>query len=231
MSTDDAADYAKAKAWLGTLTSQVLRLRQDERIWEEVQEMVKNNADLPKPSAFYDWMKDMYVSGMAMAVRRQTDDDNRSVSFFRFLKLLKGNPSLVSRRRYRALFPAHDDFVEQLRELGLKKDYIDANYDQLVGAGKVQPTPEDIQAEIDELERVTKKVVTLADKVIAHHDEKKPLDLPTFAEVSAAITYLEALVQRYKSLFEAASISMQVAYQYDWKAIFRVPWIRSTKSV
>jgi len=226
MSTEDAADYAKTKAWLDTLADQIIRLREHQRIWEEMQEMVKNNSNLQKPSVFYDWINDMYVSGMAMAIRRQTDDDSRSVSFVRFLKLVKGNPSLVSRQRYRALFPKGDAFVEQLEELGMKKDYIDGGYDDLVGPGKQQPTPGDIQVEIDELEKVTKKVVALADKVVAHHDENKPSDLPTSAEVEAAITYLEKLVQRYKMLFEATHLSMDVAYQYDWKAIFRVPWIR-----
>jgi hypothetical protein len=225
MSTNDAADYERARGWLKLLTSHVLRLRQHEQIWEELQGMITKNSELHKPSAFYDWVKDMYVSGMAMAIRRQTDDDPRSVSFFRFLKLVKGNPSLVSRKRYRALFPADDPFVEQLSELGLEKQYIDGDYDRLVGEGKVQPSVADVQAEIDELKRVTGKLATFADKVIAHHDEHKLEHLPTFAEVGDAITYLEELVQRYKLLFEATSTSMTVAYQYDWKAIFRVPWI------
>jgi AbiU2 len=224
MSTDDTADYQRAKGWLKVLTGQVLRLRQDEQIWEEVQEIIKANPALHKPSAFYEWMKDMYVSGMAMAIRRQTDDDSRSISFMRLLKLIKGNPSLVSRKRYRNLFPADDEFVKQSDELGSKKS-INDDYDGLVGAGKLQPTRDDIQAEIDELLRVTHKVVTLGDKVIAHHDQQKPTNLPTFAEVGEAIACLETLVQKYKLLFEATSISMNVTYQYDWKAILRVPWI------
>jgi hypothetical protein len=67
-----------------------------------------------------------------------------------------------------------------------------------VGFGKSQPAADDIEAEIEELKRVTDKVVALGNKVIAHNDENKPAKLPTFAEVSEAITYLEVLVKRYK---------------------------------
>ncbi|MEO8382447.1 MAG: hypothetical protein ABI779_22500 [Acidobacteriota bacterium] len=224
MSTDNEADYEKAKAWLRTLTDQVLRLRMDHRVWEELQAMISANTDLHRPSEFYRWVKDMYVSGMAMSIRRQTDDDSRSVSFYRFLKLLKGNPSHVSRQRYRSLFKG-DEIVEQLKELDLKGDYFNDDYDRLVGTGKMQPSIDDIQAELDDLERVTGKITTFANKVIAHHDERKPKALPKFSEVDDAIRFLEDLVKRYRLLFEAASMSTDVAFLYDWKAIFRIPWI------
>lgn len=226
MSTDDAADYERAKDWLKILHRRALLLRRDERVWEEVQAIIKANAALHRNSEFYRWMQDMYVSGMAMAIRRQTDDDSRSISFYRFLKLLKGNPSLVSRRRYRKLFPADDPLVERLKELRVdSKEYIDEEYDRFVGEGKPQPRPEDIESEIEELNRVTGKFVAFADKVIAHHDENKPDELPKFAEVDEAIRFFESLVQKYTLLFHATSTSMEVVFQHDWKAIFRVPWI------
>jgi hypothetical protein len=226
MSTDDAVDYQRATEWLKILHGQVLRLRLDERVWEEVQAIIKANVALQQHSEFYRWMRDMYVSGIAMSIRRQTDDDSRSISFFRFLKLLKGNPSLVSRQRYRKLFPGDDPLMERLKELGISpKEHIDEEYDRFVGAGKQQPTREDIEAEIDQLRQVTGKFVAFADKTIAHHDENKPDELPKFAEVHDAIRFFERLVQKYMLLFHATSTSMEVTFQYDWKAIFRVAWI------
>src|SRR5205085_9641041 len=131
-------------------------------------------------SVFYDWLNDMYVSGMAMAIRRQTDSDSRSVSILRFLKLLKGNPSLVSRKRYGTLFPNSNPFVKQLKDLGLSKDDVfNKDYDKLVGKKKPQPTPDDVQAEIDKLLRVTSKIARVANKVIAHHEAVEPRNLPT----------------------------------------------------
>ena len=144
----------------------------------------------------------------------------------RFLKLLKGNPSLVSRQRYGAHFRNKDPFVKQLKAVGLNKaDIFNSDYDRLVGKGKAQPTAEDIQTEIDKLLRVTAKIARVANKVIAHHDRQKPKRLPTFADIGVAIGSLETLVIKYKVLLEATSTSMWVSYQYDWKAIFRVAWI------
>jgi hypothetical protein len=224
MSTDDADDYARARDWLKTLTGQVLRLRMDHRIWTEVQEVIKANPELHRPSEFYRWMRDMYVSGISMAIRRLTDDHTRSVSFFRFLKLVKGNPGLVSRRRYRKLFKDDDVFVEQLRELGLENDYPNDDYTRLVGGGK-QPTPDQVQAELDEMRRLTEKIVALADTTVAHHDRERPAELPTFADVEVAIQLFERLLKRYRLLFDATSMSTDTTFQYDWKAIFRTPWI------
>lgn len=226
MSTDDAADYERAMKWLKELTDDVLRLRLDERVWREVQEIIASNPKLHIPSEFYRWMRDMYVSGIAMGIRRLTDDDTRAVSLLRFLKLVKGNSSIVSRRRYRALFKKEDSLVQQLDELGFTKGYIDEGYDQLVGEGKSQPTAEDIQAEIDELQRVTGKFVTFATKVIAHKDQQRPDELPKFGEVDEAVAYFEQVIQRYQGLLRATHLSMEVTFQYDWKAVFRVPWIQ-----
>jgi phosphate uptake regulator len=123
------------------------------------------------------------------------------------------------------VFGEDNVFAEQLRELGIKYDPAKEDYDRLVGVGKAQPTKEDLEAELVELARVTSKIVKFADKVVAHHDKEKPDELPKFSEIDDAIRYFENQIRRYRLLFDATSMSTDVAFQYDWKAIFRVPWI------
>ena len=197
----------------------------DYRIWDETQAIIRANPKLHRSSEFYRWMREMFVSGVAMSVRRLTDSDTRAISFFRFLKLVKGNASLVSRQRYRKLYRDDDVFSQQLRELGIMTDHVKAEYEMLVGPGKEQPSPDDIQRELDAMQQLTSKIVALADSSIAHHEEKKPEDLPTFADVDKAISFFEELLKRYRLLFDATSMSTDITFQYDWKAIFRVPWI------
>jgi hypothetical protein len=60
---------------------------------------------------------------------------------------------------------------------------------------------------------------------IAHHDVTKPKKLPTFGEVEKVISYLEELIQHYSQLLEATYVAMDLNFQYDWRAIFRVRWI------
>jgi len=223
MATD--AEVAELKKWLEQLFGQVRQLRIDQYIFHEVQRVIAANPAIQKPSHFYAWMTDNYVAGMAMAIRRQVDDGSTTMSFVRFLKRLKGDPSAVSRKRYRALYTDDSSVVKQLKPLGVLEETINKTYDKLVGAGLQQPTADQIQAEIDELHAKTASFAVFANKVIAHDDTVKPTTLPTFGEVDTIVTYLEGLVQRYIQLFEAAHQSMDLNFQYDWKGIFRVPWI------
>jgi len=170
-------------------------------------------------------MQDLYVSGIAMAIRRQLDDDTRTMSFYRFLKRIKADPSVVSRKRYRALYKDGDPVVKRLKSFGLLEKTVNDTYDRFVGSGKSQPTADDVQAEIDDLQKAAQNFVAFANQVVAHDDETKPTVLPTFAEVDAVISYMEKLVQRYAQLFEATHRSMSLNFQYDWQVIFRVPWI------
>jgi hypothetical protein len=223
MATD--AEVADLKLWLRNLFDQVRQLRKYEHIWNGVQDVIHGNPAIQQPNHFYMWMQDMYVSGVAMAIRRQLDDDTRTMSSFRFLKRLKGDPSAVSRKRYRALCKDGDPVVERLKSMGLLDSTVNSTYDSLVGAGKAQPSADDIQAEIDALADVAEHFVSFANKVIAHDDQTKPTVLPTFAEVHDVITYMEKLVQRYAQLLEASHWSMDLNFAYEWKEIFRVPWI------
>ena len=223
MATD--SEVGELRDWLEKLFGQVHRMRIDQQIWENVQQIIEQNPKLHVPSHFYSWMQDMYVSGIAMSIRRQVDNDTRTMSFCRFLKRITGDPSVVSRRRYRALYKDGDGPVEQLKSFGLLEKTVNDTYDRVVGANKPQPTADDIQKEIDDLANVAGRFVDFANQVIAHDDQTKPANLPTFGEVDAVIAYMETLVQRYAQLFEAAHRSMSVNFQYDWRAIFRTPWI------
>jgi hypothetical protein len=212
MATD--AEVAELREWIDKLFGQVRQLRIDQYIWEEVQKIIASNSDLHKPSHFYAWMRDMYVSGVAMAIRRQLDDDTRTMSFYRFLKRIKGDPSTVSRRRYASLYTD-----------GEPSGYVTASYDNVVGEGKAQPSSDDVQGEIDELKRVACRFVDFANQVVAHDDQNRPESLPTFAEVDTVISYLEGLSQRYLQLLKATHRSVELNFQYDWKTIFRVAWL------
>jgi len=223
MATD--AEVMEVRDWLEMLAGQVRQMRMDQHIFHEVQEIIATNTELHKPSHFYTWLQDMYVAAIAMAIRRQLDDDARTMSFYRFLKRLKGDPSSVSRRRYRALYSDDNSFVMQLKTTGLLEQYVNDAYDELVGAGKAQPLADDIELEIVELRQVADRFVGFANQVVAHDDRTKPSDLPTFGEVDDVISYMEKLLQRYIQLLEATHAAMDLNFQYDWKAIFRVAWL------
>lgn len=200
-------------AWLGRLHDDVVNLAMDEFVFWHVQHIIEQNAELHVPSEFYSWIGRMYVAGMSMAIRRQTDDDSRTESFVRFLSRLKGGVGLISRTRYRRFYPKD--------QLG----YADDVYDRFAGRGNQHPLPQRLDREIRTLRRLSRNVVAWADQVVAHRDRTPPQIVPTFGEVRPVIRYLERLIQRYYQLFRAVHWDPEVTIVYDWEKPFRVAWL------
>lgn len=224
--TSEDEAYAQALALLKDLEGAIHRLRDDQRVWEKLQRIIGANPALHRPSSFYRWMQDMYVSGMAMSIRRLIDPDENTISFMNFWGLVKQYPGVVSRERYWQLFKADSSGqFDTLKEIGEYERYVDSGYDGLVGPGKNAPDPKDIQGEIGRLRKVTKRIGVFATKVIAHTDREKPTNLPKFGEIGKAIDEFASLVKRYVALTRAASLSVGTTAQYDDDAIFRIPWI------
>jgi hypothetical protein len=73
------------------------------------------------------------------------------------------------------------------------------------------------------------KVTDWVDRHIAHSDRRPILAdrTPTLDDVHAAVDHIGEIYKRYYSILTAKSWAMLVpALQRDWKAPFRVPWIR-----
>lgn len=200
--------------WLEKLTKEVRALAINEYVFWETQKIIRRNRRLKVPSEFYGWMGRMYVAGMSMGIRRQLDSDTRSDSLFRFLNRLKGDPSLISRKHYRSLYPKE------------QKAHADRIYDRFVGKGKTQPLASQIDRQIKTLRRRGEVIVDYANRKIAHQDVTPPLSVPKFEDVGKTVRYLEKLIQHYVQLFRAKHLDLSVNIMYDWRAVFRVPWLR-----
>lgn len=223
MATDD--DVLELRKWLADLWPKVRQLRLDHHIFSEVQTMIANNPNLHRSSHFYEWLRNMYVSGMTMAIRRLMDDDKRTRSLLRFLLVVRSDRDVVSRARYRQLYVDRNNYSE-----GFMWRYVENTYDSYVGPGDAEPPIQQVQGQIDELRRRTRLFVELGNKVIGHSDATPPTTLPTFAEVDDVVSSMEAILQYYTQLLTAAHRGADINWQYDWKAIFRVPWIPSKTS-
>ncbi len=209
-----AETLANMDQWLEKIKEEVRALTVNEYIFWEIQKIIRRNKQLKVPSAFYGWMGRMYVAGMSVGIRRQLDSDTRSESLLRFLKCLKGNPSLISRKHYRSLYPQE------------QKAYADPDYDRVVGKRRKQPLVSQIDRQIETLRRRSAGIVRYVNRKIAHMDATPPSSVPKFGDVGKTVRYLEKLIQQYVQLFRATHLDMSVNIVYDWLAIFRIPWIR-----
>jgi hypothetical protein len=71
-----------------------------------------------------------------------------------------------------------------------------------------------------------------ADRLVAHYD-KRGLEgsTPKFNDLRECLPVLEKLVLRYVLLLNGAwQDSLLPTFQYDWKHVFRIPWIRDEQT-
>jgi len=101
----------------------------------------------------------------------------------------------------------------------------DTRFDEIAGAGREYLNAGDIDTEIQRLIDKTAELHKYVNKRVAHHDRKEFTEIPTFDDLHEAIDYIEELLRKYWSLFTAFHISVCVRRHYDWRDVFRYPWI------
>lgn len=217
MPSDDQL-YGRLNGELERIYVEIRGLRVNQHIFWEVQRMIRENPNLKKPSSFYGWMGNMYAAAMPAAVRRLIDLRKDSVSFIRLLEEVKNSPSCFSREAYKKRAISIN--------CNLPLDYVNGDYDKLVGKGSAEPDPTKIANHIRELKGRTETLKRFVDEHVAHLAKEPEKTLPTFQDLDDAIDLLEKLVLHYMHLFRGVVMPSGVlpTWQYDWKEIFRYPW-------
>ncbi|MGY6216963.1 hypothetical protein ACW73L_17540 [Methylolobus aquaticus] len=206
---------AKWIRWLDVLKEEIQLLVISKHIFWSVQELIRDNPNIQIGSDFYNFLGNWYIAYSVMGVRRQLKVDAQSISFARLLTEMAEHPQVLSRAYYKSLYAG-----------SIVEDMADKHFDRLCGGGEPHLRAATVQAELAELRRVAASCEELADRRIAHRDKRRMKKLPKFHELDACIEYLDKLYVRYLALLHAQPMdSLMPTYQYDWKEIFRVPWI------
>ncbi len=215
----------KLKKWIKSLRiieNEVTELLVNNDIFTEVQQIVKKSKDIQEiPSSFYGYFKNTYVSDIIMRIRRQIKTDSNSISLAGLLTDISKYPEILSRKYYKTLYKN-----KRIRTL-----VADEHFDRWSGKGKVSSSfisKKMVDDDLRNLRKSLKKCEKFADKRIAHIDKKKIKDIPSFKDASDCIDVLDKMCVKYKLIFHAASTSggtLMPTYQYDWKKIFKYPWI------
>lgn len=201
--------------WLEVIKAEVQDLVMAQRTFHEVQQLIIDNPSLHQPNSFYDYLSRTYVSHVVIGLRRQIKYDNQSISMARLFKELIESPQVLTRSYYVGLYKG-----------SVTEDFADKDFNKFAVPGAPYIDPIFVDTDLTRLRDATKRCEDFADKRVAHRDKREPKELPTFNEVDACITLLDELYVRYFMLFHASHMdSLLPTRQYDWKAIFRVPWI------
>lgn len=203
--------------WLAVIKLQIQDLVMTKHTFHEVQKMIRENETLQTSNSFYKYLTITYVSHVVMGVRRQIKHDPQSVSFVQLLEELAATPQVLTRSYYTGLYVGSG--VE---------DLADGDFNRFAEPGAAHIDAGLVLTDMAELKDVTAKCEDFADKRLAHHDKRDPKQLPTYNDIDAAIDLLDQLYCRYALMLEAqAPDTLLPTWQYDWKEIFRTPWLPS----
>jgi hypothetical protein len=201
--------------WLKSINEEVTRLVIARDIFWSVQDLIKTNKQIQKPSSFFRYMGDTYISFITMGIRRQIKIDNQSISFARLLSEIESNPEKISRQFFQELYKGSR--VEFLANNHFDK-FCDNPGDSHISSNMVN---EDLR----QLKIAACLCEKFADKRIAHQDKREPKILPTFKDTDKTIDFIDKLYVKYHRIFHADSMrSLMPVYQYDWQQIFDYPW-------
>jgi hypothetical protein len=200
--------------WLKIIESEIYDLVLTKDIFWRVQDLIRKNKRIQKPSIFYRYMGDTYVSHVIIGIRRQVKIDKQSISFARLLSEISQDPKRITRKYFVSLYK--DSVVE---------DIADNDFDKFCGADPSYISQKMVEDDLDSLRRVANKCEDFADKRVAHRDKRDPKSLLKFGDVDDCIDFFDNLYCKYHLIFHAEwTGSLKPSYLTDWEAIFDHPW-------
>ena len=208
----------KWRKWMKTIEKEIYGLVVDANMFWEVQDIIRENPHIQKPSAFYRYLGRTYLSHALAGLRRQIKPQKDSISFVGLLDEIAKNPEELSRSYYRSLcaYPDRPDMI-QMDDFA---PYADASGEHVC--------PKMVKDDLKVLKSAVEKHEEFADKRIAHWDKGEPSIIPKFGELDDCIKLLDKTYVKYHLLFYAEGTdTLMPTYQYEWKTIFLEPWLKA----
>ena len=206
----------KWKNWLTDIIEEDVRdLVLSKHTFLEVSKIFNDNPELKPQNLFYGYLGRTYTSHMAIVVRRQVKIGKDSISFARLLQEMVDNPNVVTRKYFVGLY----------KNSGAK-NYADSDFNKFADSGSAHIKPSLVCDDLSKLRLMAKRCEDFADKRVAHRDKRQPKELPTYNELDDVVDFFDGLYCKYCQLLTGAGMeSLLPIIQYDWKEIFRIPWI------
>lgn len=210
----------------GSIAHELANLALIREIHSGLRQMVDNNENLQKHSAFYSVMQMTYSQSALMYIRRQVRKDDDSVSLIMLACDIWNNCDLITKKFYSSLYAQGkpDEECEAWKRLG-ERDF--AKY--FGGTIGDSLDPQIIKKDIQNLERVFADSSEFTDRRLAHLDKREPTSIPTYAEIEAWCQVLNDILKKYILLLRAVEYNIEPILQHDWKCIFRTAWLQETK--
>lgn len=204
------------KALLDIQVVSMTNILEKKLILDEINAMIRSNPDLQQNNLFWEWFFNNYIDGQVMEIMRILDQDQGSKNLLRLIdSLLQGiqaDPGFFGRIR-----------DVQLPGTALPKEMVE----QLVPLFDTVALAADKKLLLEKSEEIKK----YRDSVIGHSDPQKRAQINlTLTEVNELIDLLHEKIRDYVLRLTGSGYPVDTGLLptivYDWKSIFRVPWLK-----
>lgn len=218
-------DFKMWSEWLNSIERAVTELCVGREVYKETLEMYRRNPEIQKPSLFYSWMRGLFITWSVTLIGRLVDPRKDTRSFVRFLRSIQKSSNSPSREHHVALY------ITTMMNFSVEEAARIANheFDCLVGKAEAFLPKKQVEADVAQLIQVTKPIITFRHERVAHLAANPSEQLPSYEHLDAAVAALVDLLRKYSLLIRGVSADPFPTIQYDWTAIFRVPWIVESK--
>lgn len=214
--------------WMQTIQGEIIMLLSDVKVFWEVQDIIRQNPHIQKPSYFYRYLEHSYTSHALVGLRRQIKPQKDSISFIGLLKDIVENPNELSFSYYLSIRYSESNF-QRFQQSGVPFPYrevIEEEFKRYADPNCEHVCPKMVKEDLKRLKETAKICEDFVDKRIAHRDKRSPKIVPTHDQFDNCLKLLEKTYEKYHLLFYGeGSPSLYPEPQYDWKAIFREPWL------
>jgi hypothetical protein len=214
--------------WLESLSLQVYDLHHRRQLHDEFMAML-DAQDHPDTDIFRDAFHRMYIEAQVMAIRRQADNDSRTLSLRRLIGQLEQHRLQFTRDWYVQRWlgdrnpnsPNERERLEAQFHLDAANEAFQRFTDE---PGGVHLGARRLQDDRQQLLAITEAVVRYANTTVAHAEREPENVTVTYADFHGAVEHLGQMLRRYYLLINQGGLMTATpTIQGDWKGPFRKP--------
>jgi len=191
--------FRKWRRWLDRIEQDQLQgLLVNQQIFHQLQEALRRQSDKYRGAELAAWMVQGYVAFASTGIRRMMERPRSSwtsVSLVILLEDLKDHDTILTRNRFRGMYPRK-----------VPMHFADRDFDAIVRRkGAKQMTGSRIKRDIDALKKATKPIRKLVNKVVAHTEaDRRRIGKAQYGQIDTSIDLLHETFRRYCSLIKGS---------------------------
>lgn len=212
MATSAIATRQKVwQEWLGIISQDIFTVYFWRATWLTLGDIIRGNSDI-EPSYLFGYMSNVYGSSQAVAVRRLADERADVVSLAVLIKDMKRNARDITADWWTSLNPAAE--ARDFRRFAATGTNC---FDVAIAS-----------SDLARLRAAVAQVKQYVDQHVAHRDRNRTKDVPTFADIHAAVDVVGDVFRTYHTLLTTAEMTSLVPEpDLDWFQPLTVPWVKA----